>query len=56
LAKWHPLLQVWEYQCPKDVSPREHEQKWEKFSECRSELEFLKKEMVKYAKIAGVQE
>ncbi len=37
LSKWHPLLQAWEAQCSSDISPKKHEQDWEKEAQFRNE-------------------
>ena len=59
LTKWHPSLQVWEGQIKEGISPKEHEQSWEKEPELRRELEALRQELNKYAQalaqIAGVE-
>lgn len=59
LTKWHPSLQVWEAQIKDDVSPKEHEQSWEKEPELRRELEALRHELNIYAQalaqIAGIK-
>ncbi|MEH2191664.1 MAG: hypothetical protein V7K98_03235 [Nostoc sp.] len=58
LSKWHPLLQAWEAQRSLDVSPKKHEQDWEKEAQFRSELELLREDLEQYAValavIAGV--
>lgn len=60
LAKWHPLLQTWEAQCPPHKSPKEHEQNWSKEPSLRDELELLRQDLEQYANalaiIAGVKE
>ncbi|MCD4673622.1 MAG: hypothetical protein K8R77_13235 [Anaerolineaceae bacterium] len=59
LAKWHPTLQTYEAQRPDGVSPREHEDAWERIGEVRQELEALRQELAIYAdvlaKIAGIE-
>jgi hypothetical protein len=58
LAKWHPLLQVWEGKRSPTVSPKEHELVWPEEAKLRGELEKLRQDLEKYAKslaiIAGV--
>jgi hypothetical protein len=49
LAKWHPELQTYEARRPENVSPREHEENWERIKEVRAELEELRKELSTYA-------
>ena len=59
LAKWHPLLQMWEVQRDPKISPQEHEKKWEHETVLRGELEALRHDLTKYAEalaeIAGVK-
>jgi hypothetical protein len=59
LSKWHPVLQSYEAQRPEGVSPREHEDAWEKIGEVRKELNELRGELSVYAlaleQIAGVE-
>jgi len=59
LAKWHPALQTYEAQRPDGVSPREHEDKWNKIVDIRQELKALRGELAIYAlaleQIAGVE-
>lgn len=60
LAKWHPLLQVWEAQRPTQLNPKEHEQNWSQEPKLRREMESLRQELEQYANalatIAGVKE
>lgn len=60
LAKWYPILQSWEAQCPSNLSPKEHEQNWTEEPQLRKELESLRKKLEQYANalaiIAGVKE
>jgi hypothetical protein len=60
LAKWHPLLQVWENQRPSNLSPKEHERRWREEANLRGSLESLRVDLEKYANalaiIAGVKE
>lgn len=60
LAKWHPLLQTWEADCPSGRSAKEHERKWSEEAKLREELNFLRTDLEKYANalatIAGVKE
>ncbi|PSN08507.1 hypothetical protein C7293_30115 [filamentous cyanobacterium CCT1] len=57
LARWHPLLQVWEAQRPDGISPKEHEQNWPQEAQMRAELTMLGQKLEQYtralAKIAG---
>jgi hypothetical protein len=59
LAKWHPLLQVWEGQRPPNLSPKEHEQNWSEEPNLRKALELLREDLEQYANaleaIAGVK-
>jgi len=59
LSKWHPILQTYEEQRPEGVSPREHEDKWDRIGEVRKELNELREELSIYAaalaQIAGVE-
>jgi hypothetical protein len=58
LSKWHPQLHAWEALRAPDVNPVEHERKWEKEEQLRSELELLRQDLEQYAialsVIAGV--
>ncbi|MGK7897065.1 MAG: hypothetical protein AB4372_26485 [Xenococcus sp. (in: cyanobacteria)] len=60
LAKWHPLLQVYEAKRPSHISPKEYEQKWSEERKLRDELEKLRQDLKQYAnalaEIAGVEE
>lgn len=60
LAKWHPLLQVYEAKRPSDLSPKEHEQQWSEEVTLRDELNKLRQDLKQYANalavIAGVEE
>jgi len=59
LTKWHPLLQQWEVQRNKEISPQEHEKSWEHEQQVRNEIERLRNDLAQYAdalaKIAGVE-
>jgi len=59
LAKWHPELQEYEATKPADVSASEHERKWARTQEVRTELEALRVHMIEYAgwlaKAAGIK-
>ena len=59
LAKWHPVLQTYEETRPEGVSPRDHEDNWEKIGIIRSELRVLREELSTYAialsQIAGTE-
>ena len=59
LAKWHPLLIVWENQKEPSTSPKDHERAWPEEAKARGELEKLREELEKYAhalaEIAGVK-
>jgi hypothetical protein len=58
LTKWHPMLQVWEAQCPLDRSPKEHEVLWADERVVRQELSVLRGELEVYAhalaEVAGI--
>jgi len=58
LTKWHPLLEEYEVQRPKNVSKKEHEDKWEYCKKTRDELEKIRETLNLYAdllsQIAGV--
>jgi hypothetical protein len=49
LARWHPLLQIWEAQKPPSASPKEHELAWSEEAKLRGELENLRQDLHKYA-------
>lgn len=59
LSKWHPELQAWEAKRSLNLSPAEHEKSWQEEPQLRSELESLRKDLEKYAKvlatISGIQ-
>ncbi len=59
LSKWHPLLQEYEAKKDKDISLKEHEDKWERISELREELDKTRKILMDYskhlAKVANVE-
>jgi hypothetical protein len=59
LAKWHPLLLAYEQRRPSNIDAVDYERAWDRVSELRKELEFVRQQMVIYAevleKIAGVQ-
>jgi hypothetical protein len=59
LAKWHPMLQVWEAQRPPNISPKEHERNWSEEAQLRDALASLRDDLAQYAdalaKIAGVE-
>ncbi|RCV65836.1 hypothetical protein C5S53_01755 [Methanophagales archaeon] len=50
LSKWHPLLQEYEAKKDKDISIKEHEDKWERISELREELDKTRKILIDYSK------
>jgi hypothetical protein len=58
LSQWHPALLDWESQKEKGVSPGDHERKWSKYAQLRSELDKLRLNLNSYAEglatIAGV--
>lgn len=60
LAKWHPLLQIYEAKRPSDLSSKEYEQQWSEEGKLRDELNKLRKDLKQYADalavIAGVEE
>lgn len=60
LSKWHPLLMEWEEKKTGNVSPKAHENAWEKETIIRGELDSLRQELEQYAnalaEIAGVAE
>lgn len=49
LAKWHPLLLDYEKTKPEDVSPVEHERRWDKYEELRQELNQARGVLTDYA-------
>ncbi len=51
LAKWHPILQNYENQRPKNLSVSEHERKWERADELRAEIDKVRKNLIKYADV-----
>ncbi len=59
LSKWHPLLHEYESERDKDISIKEHEDKWEKNSELRKELNETRDILIVYsnhlAKVAKVK-
>jgi len=58
LSKWHPRLQAWEVDRPKDRSPKDHELQWVEELELRTALGELRQDLEQYslalAEIAGV--
>jgi hypothetical protein len=58
LVKWHPMLKAYEEKKPADLTSVDHERKWERAADMRTELEQVRQQMVIYvdalAKIAGV--
>lgn len=50
LTKWHPLLQGYEAKRKPDISIKEHEDKWERLSELREELDKTRKILMDYSK------
>ncbi|NJM68549.1 MAG: hypothetical protein HC851_24245 [Acaryochloris sp. RU_4_1] len=59
MSKWHPLLEEWEVQRPKDVSKKVHESNWLEAPKMRRELDELRNDLEQYAialaQIAGVE-
>ena len=53
LTKWHPELTHYESQRPADVSPLEHERRWERAEELRRELGELREVLRTYADYLG---
>jgi hypothetical protein len=53
LTKWHPELTHYESQRPQDVSPLEHERRWERGDELRSDLSELRTVLREYADYLG---
>lgn len=51
LAKWHPLLLEYESKKTKDISLVEHEKKWDRNRELRTELNQVRHILIKYAEI-----
>jgi len=49
MSKWHPQLQSYEKQCPPDISPIEHERRWQERQEMQMELRDLQRQMEIYA-------
>ncbi|HEX7255665.1 MAG TPA: hypothetical protein VF236_07025 [Gaiellaceae bacterium] len=53
LTKWHPELAHYESLRPPDVSPPDHERRWERANELRDELNELRTALRKYAFYLG---
>lgn len=51
LAKWHPLLLDYESTKESDISPVEHERKWDKNEELRGVLNDVRNVLIKYANL-----
>ena len=51
LATWHPRLQQWEAARPERLSVVEHERAWDRAGELRTELEALRRLLLRYAEI-----
>ncbi len=58
LSRWHPQLSDWESRRDPKLSPGDHECRWSKYDQLRSELELLRSELESYAEglaaVAGV--
>jgi hypothetical protein len=59
MSQWHPLLEEWEAQRPKDISKKVHEFNWLEAPKMRRELDELRNDLEQYAialaQIAGVE-
>lgn len=53
LSEWHPALLAWEAQRTQNESPKEHEKRWDREPQLRSELKNLSKELEKYTNVLG---
>ncbi|MDZ7966363.1 MAG: hypothetical protein RM368_15525 [Nostoc sp. DedSLP03] len=53
LSEWHPALLAWEAQRSQNESPKEHEKRWNREPQLRSELKNLSKELEKYTNVLG---
>jgi hypothetical protein len=51
LARWHPLLEVWELSRPSDRSRLEHERSWPRAGELREDLERTRVSLFEYASL-----
>lgn len=51
LAKWHPLLLHYESTKPRDISPWDHEQQWDKHGEFRLSINAARPVLVEYANL-----
>lgn len=51
LAKWHPILEEYERQRPKDSSVAAHERQWEHAATLRAEIEKVRQTMITYADV-----
>ena len=51
LAKWHPLLEAYEKQRPKERAISEHERQWELAPALRTEIAQVRQQLVEYADV-----
>lgn len=49
LTKWHPLLNAWEEERERNISPLQHEKNWTETPKLRKELDSLSNELSEYA-------
>lgn len=60
MTRWHPALEAWEMQIPRDVSKKVHEQNWSEAFLMRQELTELRNDLEQYAialaAISGVEQ
>lgn len=54
LAKWHPLLQDYEFKKPPECSPLEHESLWGQGGELRAELNQVRTKLLEYARLLEI--
>jgi len=59
LAQWHPLLGSYEATRPPDVSPADHEARWDRAAELREEINRVRRVLLEYstllADVVGAQ-
>ena len=51
LAKWHPILEEYENNRPKNVSVAAHERKWEQAAALRADIEKVRADLTVYADV-----
>lgn len=54
LARWHPLLQDYEFKKPPERSPLEHESLWGQGGELRAELNRVRTKLLEYARLLEI--